>query len=74
MSGAGSWGRLTDQQRGAASRLFAARPPVVPGTRAVISDRMRADWYEEVTRAMERLDVSGPDAVAAFCDLAGVPD
>ena len=65
---------LTPDQMGAASHLFATRPPVLPRTRVVLSDKLREDWYSEVTSTMKRLGVTSPAKIAEFCDLAGVPD
>ena len=65
---------LTPLQRGAASHLFAIRPPVVPGTRVVLSNKMREHWYGEVTDTMHKQKVTSPEQVKEFCDLAGVPE
>lgn len=67
--------QLTTEQTEAARKLLAARPAVLPGTRAIINDRARVAWYKQVTAEGMRLDVfKSPETIAAFCDAAGVAD
>jgi hypothetical protein len=67
---------LTAEQCDAARRLLARRPPVLPGTRVIVEEAARRAWYARVTDTMRqvKVDLAAPADVAAFCDLAGVPD
>lgn len=65
--------KLSAPEREAAKALLAKRPPVVPGTRAILSREKAVAWFDEVSAEMVRLGVT-PTKVGAFCDLAGVPD
>jgi len=56
-----------------ATKLLQERPPVVPGTRAIIDRNAAKAWYDRVTLAMEKFSLTGRD-VYTFCALAGVPD
>jgi hypothetical protein len=64
---------LSHKQRKAAEALLAIRPAVLPGTRAIIDEAKEKEWYDKVTTKVLRLGLS-PEQVAAFCDIAGVPD
>lgn len=63
---------LSDKQRKAAEALLAIRPPVIPGTRAIVDEALEKEWYDKVTAKVLRLGISHKQ-VAAFCDVAGVP-
>jgi hypothetical protein len=65
--------KLTAEQIAAAQGLLENRPPVLPGTRVILDDAARKQWYDNVTATMERLGLDQDD-VNQFCDLAGVPD
>lgn len=65
---------LNEKQRAAAVALLAARPEVVPGTRAIINAHECRAWYDEVTRAMGTEGVITDEDVNEFCNTAGVPD
>lgn len=64
---------LTDEQKHAAAALLAKRPPVIEGTKAIISSRRSIRWHNEVTDQMNRLHVAESDT-EEFCDIAGVAD
>lgn len=64
---------LTKQQAAAASVLFQKRPPVIPGTRAIIDEAAQRTWFAEVTATMTAHGITRSQ-VTAFCDLAGVAD
>lgn len=65
---------LTKEQKAGAIECLLARPPVFPGSRAIISTQAREEWYDRVSGAMARLGVAGAADVNYFCNLAGVPD
>lgn len=65
--------QLSMEQRTRALELLAIRPPVVPGTRAIISQAEAKRWFDLVSFATRELKLQD-NQVAAFCDLAGVPD
>lgn len=67
--------KLSAVEREAAKALLAKRPTVVPGTRAIMSRAEAVLWFNEVSDTMKRLGIESDHVkVAAFCDLAGVPD
>jgi hypothetical protein len=67
--------KLSAPEREAAKALLAKRPPVVPGTRAIVSRAKAVVWFDEVSAEMKRLGIASDGIkTAAFCDLAGVPD
>jgi hypothetical protein len=65
---------LTPTQTLAAADLLKQRPAVIPGTRAIINDEARWQFYTRVSDVMEALNVEGQEAVNEFCDLAGIAD
>lgn len=65
---------LTGEQIAAAEVLLQERPPVIPGTRAIVDAMACERWYARVTETMERLGVNSYRAVNEFCDIAGVAD
>lgn len=65
---------LNTDQAAAARRLLEARPPVLPGTRAILNRPRAIAWYHAVSSAMVAWGVKDPDQVREFCDLAGVAD
>jgi hypothetical protein len=67
--------QLSAEERLAAQDLKAARPEVYPGTRAILDRSAAVQWFNKVTESMRVLGIDRqPRKVAAFCDLAGVPD
>lgn len=64
---------LTKLQRNVARSLLIARPGTLPGTRVILDDQSRKDWYDKVTSAMQSNRVKDAD-IGEFCDVAGVPD
>lgn len=65
--------QLTQLERDAALALKMKRPPVVPGSRAIINPTLASVWFKMVTDEMVKLKLDNAK-VTAFCDLAGVPD
>jgi hypothetical protein len=67
--------QLSAEERLAAQELKALRPEVYPGTRAILDRTAAVQWFDKVTESMRAFNMdSDPRKVAAFCDLAGVPD
>ena len=65
---------LTDEQTKLARDLLDARPPVFPGTRAILNETQKKAWYDMVCAAMTATSITGDADVATFCDVAGVAD
>ena len=65
---------LNAAQRAAAEQMRRERPPVIEGTHTIIDDGARLRWYNKVVDEMTTRNVVGPQMVAAFCDISGVPD
>lgn len=65
---------LTDAQKQTAVHLLEIRPPVIPGTRAIVGDAKRKTWFDAVYVAMTSAGITSAADIAEFCDLAGVPD
>lgn len=67
--------QLTELERAAALKLLESRPTVLPGTRAILNPAKATTWFNEVTDSITKLGIDQDvKKVAAFCDLAGVPD
>jgi hypothetical protein len=64
---------LTINQKKAAAALLKLRPPVLPGTRAILDATLCQAWYDIVTEQVLALKLN-PQQIVAFCDAAGVPD
>jgi hypothetical protein len=64
---------LTDKQRAAAEALLVIRPPVLPGTRAILSATASNEWHDKVNAAIREHGI-GRHNVNEFCDVAGVAD
>jgi hypothetical protein len=65
---------LTKNQTAAADALKASRPPVIPGTNAIINADACRGFYTRVNDAMKDLGIDTSQLVNEFCDRAGVPD
>lgn len=65
---------LNAEQRAEAQRLRHARPAVLVGTNVIADEKLRLAWYEEVSASIKALGFKDQNAVAEFCDVAGVPD
>lgn len=65
---------LTDADREEAAKLLRDRPPVVRGTRAIISAEQAALWNDRVFKKSQELKLKGSVAAFEFFDLAGVAD
>lgn len=72
-TGEHSMDKLTKQQAEAADVLLQKRPPVIPGTRAIVDAKAQRTWFDEVTATMTAVGIERSQ-VNAFCDLAGVAD
>lgn len=65
--------QLSHEARTMALELLGIRPAVLPGTRAILSETEAKRWFTLVSNATRELKLTDSQ-IAAFCDLAGVPD
>jgi hypothetical protein len=64
---------LTQAQKEAAQKLLEERPPVVPGTCAIIDQAQAETWQRKVVQIGREQGVTTQDWWQ-FCDIAGVAD
>jgi hypothetical protein len=68
-----SYRGLTGDQKKEAKLLLKLRPPVLPGSRAILDAEAAKQWHALVVGKMNELRIDGP-AIHDFCNIAGVAD
>lgn len=67
--------QLSAKEREAAIQLKLERPETAPGSRAILNRAEAVAWYDKVCAMMRTLGIDrNMQKIAAFCDLAGVPN